>query len=166
MKTQRVIFIVLIFIATVQIASYYPQLPEKVASHFNGAGNPNGCSSKKEFISIYVMVIAVMLLIYLVLPALFRYIPKSLISLPKKDYWLAPERREKTFTFIAGQMLCFGNATFILLIATFQLAIEANLSDTRHFSSNTMWILLIGYFFFVILWSVRFISKFVRAGKQ
>jgi len=166
MKTQRVIFIVLIFITAVQIASYYPQLPETVASQFDGAGNPNGYSSKKILISIYMMVIAVMLLIYLVLPALFRYIPKSLISLPKKDYWLAPERREKTFTFIAEQMLCFGNATFILLIATFQIAIEANLSDTRHFSSNTMWILLIGYFFFVILWSVRFISKFVRAGKQ
>jgi uncharacterized membrane protein len=166
MNTQRFVFVLLMFLAALQITYYYPQLPQTVASHFDMAGNANGWSSKETFIGIYTAVIVVMLFAYLVLPPLIKYMPVSLISLPKKDYWLAPERREGTFLFFSEQMLLFGNATFLFLIVTFQLAIQANLTDASRFSSETMWILLGGYLLFVAIWLVRFVLKFKGVDKR
>jgi uncharacterized membrane protein len=162
MKTQRLILVFLIFIAALQIMYYYPLLPQTVASHFDGAGNPNGCSSKKQLIGIYLMIIVTMSLSYLGLPLLLRYIPVSLINFPKKEYWLAPERKEDTLLFFAEKMLMFGNATTLFLILTFQLTFEANLNNACHFSSDTMWILLGGYFIFVAIWLIRLISGFQK----
>jgi uncharacterized membrane protein len=165
MKTQRFILVFLIFIAALQAIYYYPLLPQTVASHFDGAGNPNGCSSKEQLIGIYFVVIFMMSLSYLGLPLLLKYIPVSFINFPKKDYWLAPERKETTLFFFAEKMLEFGNATTLFLIITFQLTFEANLNSTRHFSSVTMWMLLGGYLFFVVMWIIRLISRFHKTDK-
>jgi uncharacterized membrane protein len=162
MNKQRFILFSLVSIAVLQIMYYYPLLPSTVASHFDVAGNPNGCSSKKQFIGIYMVVILMMSFSYLVLPLLLKYIPVSLINLPKRDYWLAPERKQTTFLFIGETMLSLGNATTLFLIITFQLAFEANLSSTCHFSSETMFILLGGYLLFISVWLVRFIMRFRR----
>lgn len=163
MNMQRFILVSLISGAVLQITYYYPLLPHTVASHFDISGNPNGCSSKGQFIGIYGVVILVMLFSFRVFPSLFKNIPVSLVNLPNKDYWLAPERKEETFHVIAEKMLSFGNATTLFLIITFQLAFEANLNITRHFSSGTMLILLGGYILFAIVWSVRFIARFRKA---
>jgi len=162
MKTQRLILVFLIFIAALQVIYYYPLLPQTVASHFDGAGNPNGCSSKEQLIGIYFMIIVMMSLSYLGLPLLLKYIPVSFINFPKKDYWLAPERKEGTFLFFADKMLMFGNATTFFLILTFQLTFEANLNSARHFPSDAMLILLGGYFIFVVFWLIRLISRFQK----
>jgi uncharacterized membrane protein len=163
MNMQRFIFISLISGAVLQIIYYYPLLPQTVASHFDISGNPNGCSSKGQLIGIYGVVILVMLFSFRVLPSLFKNIPVSLINLPNKDYWFAPERKEETFRVIAEKMLSFGNATTFFLVITFQIVFQANLNITRHFSSGTMLILLGGYILFAVVWSVRFIARFRRA---
>jgi uncharacterized membrane protein len=162
MNKQRFILFSLIAVAVLQIMYYYPLLPSTVASHFDAAGNPNGCSSKKQFVGIYMFVILMMSFSSLALPLLLKNMPVSLINLPKKDYWLAPERRETTFLFIGETMLGSGNATILFLIITFQLSFEANLSTPLHFSSETMFILLGGYLLFISVWLARFIMRFRR----
>jgi uncharacterized membrane protein len=166
MKTQRLLLVSLVSIAALQGTHYYPLLPQTVASHFDGAGNPNGCSSKEQLIGIYFMVIVMMSLSYLGLPLLLKYIPVSFINFPKKDYWLAPERKEETLLFFAEKMLMFGNATTLFLILTFQLTFEANLNSARHFSSGAMWTLLGGYFIFVVFWLIRLISRFHKTDES
>lgn len=166
MNTQRFILLSLISMSVLQIMYYYPLLPETVASHFDINGNPNGCSSKGPFIGTYIFVMLVMLFSFLALPALFKYMPFSLINLPNKDYWLAPERKGETFQIIAEKMLSFGNATTLFLIITFQLAFEANLNTSCHFSSDTMVILFGGYILFAIVWTVTFIARFRKADKE
>jgi uncharacterized membrane protein len=162
MNMQRFILISVIAGAVLQIIYYYPLLPQTVASHFDISGNPNGCSSKRQLIGIYGVIILVMLFSFRVLPSFFKNIPVSFINLPNKDYWLAPERKEETFRVIVEKMLSLGNATTFFLLITFQLAFEANLNITRHFSSVTMLMLLGGYILFAVVWSVRFIARFRR----
>jgi uncharacterized membrane protein len=165
MNTQRFVLMSLISLSVLQIVYYYPLLPETVASHFDINGNPNGCLSKGPFIGTYIFIMLLMLLSFLALPSLFKYVPLSLINLPNKDYWLAPERKGETFHSIAEKMLVFGNATILFLIITFQLAFEANLNSTCHFSADTMMILFGGYILFTIVWTVRFITRFRKADK-
>jgi hypothetical protein len=92
-----------------------------------------------------------------------RFSDKS-ISLPNKEYWLSPERREETFATIHDQMCWFGSATLVFLIAIFQLVIEANLNPPAVLSSSFMF-LLIAYLAFTGWWVVKFIAKFMRVPK-
>ena len=41
-----------------QVAYYYPQLPDTVASHFDLAGNVDGTASKQTFVTLAAVVIA------------------------------------------------------------------------------------------------------------
>ena len=160
MRRQRLILIVLIIVAALQAMYYYPLLPRTVASHFDGAGHPNGYSSKEEFIVIYLLVMLAMSFLFFLFSFPMKYLPDAFINLPKKDYWLAPARRKETLLFLAEKMLVFGNATILFLIVTFQLAFEANLGG--HFSSGTMMLLLGCYLFFTAIWLIRLIVRFYK----
>ena len=162
MRAGRVILTVLLAAAVLQIFYYYPQLPSTVASHFGSGGRPNGWSSKEFFLGIYLGVLALFLVTFVGLPVLFRRIPPAWINLPNKDYWLAPERRAGTVTILGSEMLWFGNATIAFMIAVFELAIRANLSESVRLSQPAMWSLLVAYMVYTAVWLIQFYRRFAR----
>ena len=164
MTSSQKVFVALVAVAVVQSIVYYPQLPDQVASHFGSNGQPNGWSSKTVFIIIDLATVALMTLVFLFLPKSLSRFSDSAISLPNKDYWLAPERREKTYVMIQDQMCWFGAATLVFLIGVFQLVIEANLNPPATLSSGFMF-LLIAYLAYTGWWVVMLISKFARVPK-
>ena len=56
-----------------------------------------------------------------------RRLPVSLINLPNKDYWLAPERRDATLAWIGGWSTMFGAATLLLMMALMRQVERVNL---------------------------------------
>jgi uncharacterized membrane protein len=155
--------LILALLAILQAVFYYPQLPDTVASHFGAHGEANGWSSKQTFFVIYFFALTLVVGIFLLLPALLRRLPISIINLPNKEYWLAPERREKTLLFLKDQMNRLGVATLSLLIATIHLAIQANLRPTKQMSASTMWVLLGVYALYTGRWALTFYRKFQRS---
>ncbi|MCI0528500.1 MAG: DUF1648 domain-containing protein [Nitrospira sp.] len=162
MSISRFTFLLLLLIAAFQSVYYYPQLPEIMASHFDGAGNPNGWSTKLAFFMIYWGMIVLTTFIILGIPKVVTWLPNSLINLPNKDYWLATERRKNTMSFIADQMARFGITTLILAIFVIEAAIRTNLPNTHHFSTTAIWALLTAYGLFMLIWIVRFITRFSK----
>lgn len=162
MKTQRTVLIVLLAAALFQIAYYYPQLPATVASHFGAGGQANGWASKEFFFGLYLGILALMVLSFAGIPVVFRRIPPGLINLPNKDYWLAPERVGSTVQALGREMLVFGNATIAFMVAVFELAIQANLSESGRLPQSLMWILLAVYMLFTAIWLVQFYRRFAR----
>jgi uncharacterized membrane protein len=160
MKVQFRIFLVLLFIPLYQSVYYYSDLPETVASHFNSAGHPNGWSSRMAFFGLYLGMMILMAMVFLALPSSLPRFRVSLISLPNKEYWLAPERCEETVLFIRQQMLSLGIATVLFMICTFQLVIEANLQTTKRFPVTPMNILLAAYGLLTVVWLIRFLFRF------
>ncbi len=67
---------------------------------------------------------------------ILRKLPKSLINLPNKDYWLKGENISKTETIISHETLLFGTATLVFLFVVGLLALEANLSRMPEFSNT------------------------------
>jgi uncharacterized membrane protein len=92
MSKYQIALLILVLVAVVQFTYYYPRLPEMVASHFDGEGRPNGCMPKNEFFKMFAVITALIIGIFLLLPKLIKRVPPSMINLPNKDYWLAPER--------------------------------------------------------------------------
>ena len=160
MTSQYRFFVLMVLLAVGQSAYYYPQLPDVVASHFNAAGAPNDWTSKNAFYGLYAAMIGLIVLVFAFVPARLGRLPVAWISLPHKDYWLAPERRRETMRRIAGQMLWFGSATLVFMIGTFELAMRANLVNPPRLSTFAMWVLLTLYSVYTLVWLIRLLLGF------
>lgn len=161
MTTPRKTFMALVGVAVVQAVFFYPQVPDTMATHFCGAGHANGWSSKLVFFGVMFGMIALMGMVFLLFPKSFSRIPHSMISLPYRDYWLSEERRVETMRFIDDQMSWFGVVTLLLIMATMQFTIEANLSPCPALPGQFMWVFW-AYMGFTAVWTVHFVLHFAR----
>lgn len=161
MGNLRNIFIALLALSLLQVVVYYPQMPDVMASHFDGNGRPNGWMTKTTFFGIHVAMMMLMVISFLYFPKQTRRFPTGRWSIPDRDYWFAPERVKETLRNIRIQMLVVGIATVLLLLATIQLAIVANLNTPTVLSPVLGWF-LIAYFVFMAIWLVAFFRRFRR----
>jgi uncharacterized membrane protein len=160
MKASRILLLIGMALAVLQIAHYYPLMPETMASHFDGAGRPNGYQSRGAFFALTAVMLGAVVAIFIGLASLIRLLPTSWVNLPHREYWLAPERRESSVEFIGRQMEGFGVATLLLLLLVVQAAIEANLAPQPRIDSDSMWLVLVLYFLYTAVWMVRFLRHF------
>ena len=84
--------------------NYHPKLPDTVASHFNGSGEADGFSSKLTHSITMVCLQAGMVLMFLILGFALKKLPTSMVNIPNKDYWFAPERKDETITKVTAAM--------------------------------------------------------------
>lgn len=163
MKSSRVVFLLLILVAVFQVFLYRDQLPERVASHFDGQGNPNGFMPRQGLLAFHLGLVAFLAAIFLFLPAVLLRIPNALINLPRKDYWLAPERREATLRRMGADMTWFGVATLAFLLVVEQLVFQANVpGGTGKLPSVPFWIALGSYLLFTTVWMVPLLLRYLR----
>jgi len=165
MSAPKAVFIALVALAVAQAIFYYPQLPGTMASHFDGAGHPNGWSSKPVFFGGMFGMMALMAAVFLAIPKAISRTPDGCISLPNRDYWLSKERRDETMRFINGQLSWFGVATLLLILATTQYTIDANLRHRPELPTKFMWVFW-AYMGFSAVWTVHFVGHFFRVREQ
>jgi serine/threonine-protein kinase len=137
----------------------YTVLPERVASHWDGLGNPNGYMSRDGFVSFYLWLMVGLSTLFGGIGALVRVTPDDAVNLPNKEYWLAPERREATITTITQQMNAFTIMMNTFMIGIHQLSIMANLTPDKHLS-NGVWVLLVGFLGGTGFWVYKMITEF------
>jgi hypothetical protein len=160
MKTRHLFLLLLWGVVAFQCIHYYPLLPETVASHFDGAGRPNGWSSKPEFFGLYIAIAALMSFVFFLFPRMLRRFSPSLINIPNRGYWLTPERRAAALGMLDEEMGQFGIATLILMGSTIQLAIDANLAGAGNLRSDVVWVLLAGFAAYMVIWLVKLYRRF------
>lgn len=158
MRLSRIIlaFFLISFIG--QILYYYPNLPEKMASHYNALGEPERWMLKQSFLVFEAVILLVIVAEFTLLPLLLEKLPTSLINLPNKNHWLAEERRAETFATFRHYFEWFGIGLFGLFIAVNEMVFRANLTNQN--LSNAAWIVLMVFLIFVGIWLTKFILRF------
>ncbi|MCP4878861.1 MAG: DUF1648 domain-containing protein [Gammaproteobacteria bacterium] len=159
MNWLRRIFLALVAAAIAQIIYYYPQMPEVVASHFDGLGAPNDWSSRNGFFGIYAAILLMLIGIFIFVPGWSEKRASFGMKIPHRDYWLAPERIEKTKLFFRRQMMIMGIVHLALAIYAIQLAILANFDQQPRLHTSIGWALGL-YFVFLIGWLIHFYLHF------
>jgi uncharacterized membrane protein len=153
-----IVLLTLVVVSLVHMIVYYPMLPARVASHFDMRGRADDWTGKGAFVATYACTALgttlVMLLISLTLPR----IPKSMINLPHKDYWLSPEREKATFASLSAYFAWFACATLALLIACFHMSFATSLG--RQVPSWLSESLLGAYIGFTVIWCARLLLRF------
>jgi len=161
MSVSRIVFVALLVLSVTQAGVYFPQLPDPMASHFDGSGRPNGWSSRASFFGIMLGMNALMAFVFLFAPFFNHRATRRAMSIPNREYWLAPERYADTLMFIKTRMVWMGVATLVLMVGITQMAIAANLGSSGTLTSKVGW-LLAAYFVFVAGWLVHFVGTFLR----
>lgn len=164
MKGGKLLLVLAGGVLVIQAIHYWPQLPDVMASHFGVDGEADGWSSKQSFFGIMLAVAALTIALFGLLPALVRSLPASMVNVPNRDYWLAPERRQDLLERIERGMIPFGVATLLFLAAVTQLVIRANLAPQGAASLDGLWPVLILYLALTPVWLIWFVRLFKTPG--
>jgi len=162
LRLSWLVFLVVTVIALVAWGYSYNQMPERMASHFNAAGAPNGWMTKNQFFSLNVILIAVAAFSGFFPGRKIAKLPASKINLPNKEYWLDPARREETVAYFQRWFAWFGCAILLLVVLVMQLVIESNRSPTPMLPLGPIMIILFGFLIFI---TVRTIAMYRRFSK-
>lgn len=87
-------------------AIIWPYLPERIATHVDFTGNPNGWSSPVMLLVELACLTATFVAAFLAASRIAD-IPPALMNLPNRDYWLANERLENTMAAVKRWMQWF-----------------------------------------------------------
>jgi uncharacterized membrane protein len=161
-RLAKFLFVLLAVYAAVHFSSYYPQLPDVVASHFNARGVANGWQTKSAFFSMFVGVSVLAAVVGFAIPRMISVMPVELVNLPNKRYWLAPEHLAETMEFMKIYFAWFGCAVFLTILLTFDYAIQSNLHPEDRPDASRMWYILTGILIFTFVWVARLFRRFGR----
>jgi uncharacterized membrane protein len=129
-----------------------PRLPAIVATHFGGEGVANGWMTRdgyRAFILLFVAVVpAVVVLAIGLLP---RALP-NFTNIPRRDYWLAPERRQTTFDYLLAQAGWFGCLIVWFIAGIHYLLLRANATSPAHLPAVPFVVLLAAFLVGLLAW--------------
>lgn len=145
---------------------YWPQLPEKMATHFDAAGNPNGWMDKLSATLLSTGLLIVLPSFFIGTAQAISRFPNSLINLPYREYWLAPERRNTSLLWMKSWMLWLSVEIAMFLLVLNHLTFVAN-RDAQSLSVIGFWALLGSFLFttfaMVLLMFKRFYISSARS---
>jgi len=162
MKGIRLFFALVIVLAVGEALYFYPLIPDCMAVHFNASGRADGWGSRDHFFLTMGIVFALLVALFGGLPMLIRRLPVSLINLPNKDYWLAPERKQQTLDRLIDQLLFVGTMALLLLDGVSYFTFKANLSSKPALPVEWLWGLIAAFLIINVIWTISLIRSFRR----
>lgn len=160
--TSVTIFLVCATIFAVGAIFDHQQLPNRIASHFNGRGVADGWMPKPSFtmtmlavgFGVPAFVMAIMFSI--------RFFPAKYLNVPNPAYWREPTNYRKACDFLFISSLWFASA--FLLWQTFfsQLIVSANLVSPPQLNSNHAILMTVPLLIFTFAWVVLIVLRFLR----
>lgn len=143
-----------------QAAYFYGRLPPVAVSHFDAQGNPNGWMDRSSLIGLCVGTELLIAAVFGIFKLAMSRVPASMMNLPHRELWLAPERRVETLDWISGSMMWMGAATLLLLFDVFGQMFRVNLGAATELSHPRA--ALGVYLAFSGLWMVLYWRRFSR----
>lgn len=137
-------------------------LPEVVASHFDSSGIANGFMPRGIYIAFLLALVVGVPLLLAFLPGAVAGRGGSNLGIPNREYWLAPERRESTITFVRVHGRWFAAAVAIFLGYVHWLVVRANELRPPELSTLGIAAGLAGFFLFLAAWLFILFARFRR----
>jgi uncharacterized membrane protein len=161
-----VIFVLTELLVTGFILATTSQLPDSIASHFNGAGAPNGFMTHQGYtVFMLVFVIGIPLVSVVSIPLTFTRSPDK-INLPNKEYWLAPERREQTMRFLKSHLVWLGTGIAAFIGYMHWLLLQANAVSPPRLPADQFVFGVVAFVAAVFIWAFWMIARFLLVPRK
>jgi hypothetical protein len=132
--------LMILLVGAADMVQAYPHLPSQVAQHFNLQGQPDSWCSRAQYVALMTTLWIVLPGFMLVVAMSIYYVPARFVSLPHKEYWLAPKRKESTRHALGNRMVWLSTTMALFLVALNHDVIVANLSKPPQAPDNLWWI--------------------------
>jgi uncharacterized membrane protein len=159
-RIARGLFVAIALAAIAQCAHDFPLLPDRLASHFNAAGTPNGWMSKTQFLWVYALVLIPALAIEFWVSRKIASKSDAQLNLPHKEYWLAPKRRAATFAYFESFCAWYGCAFLFVVAFAMGLAMRANFDSPPMLPTAPILMDIVGFFVFNIAAVILMLRRF------
>ena len=163
----KYLWIISIVFLVWQAYSSYPQLPDRMASHFDASGNPDRWSSKSGFFTMWYVLIFGMNGIWLLSVVLISKLSgKNLrwtFNIPNRDYWFETEERKGKCVRLMNTMM-FGIAFLTNIMWGFILhgIIQSNIETKIHIR---MWVIFVPVGIMLVFTFVYLLTAFRKPTK-
>ena len=161
MRLSRIILILVSVTFVAQAAIYYAILPDPIAAHFDATGRPDSWWPKAGFFIFDAVILLFLMAEFILVPRWIEGLPPSMINLPNKAHWLAPERRAETFAAIRHFLEWFSVLLLLLFTVVNQLVFRANIHH-ENLNAVAIWSVLAVFIFSVVIWMAKLINRFRR----
>lgn len=136
------------------------RLPERVASHFNQAGDPDAWMNRGSHLKFMIVFGTAFPMSILLICYLLRFLPPDLINIPHRDYWMAPARRRETLQHLLAHSLWFSCLGVIFMTGVHFLVWHANARQPPRLSVGWMLavtaVLIIGLLWWIVALLLHF----------
>lgn len=168
MRSTRLPLIVLGFLYSafvVLVLVTGTQLPERVASHFGAGGTANGWMSRGSHVR-YMLIFGT--LFPLAVPVVcycIRFLPVALVNIPRREHWLAPERKAETVGWIFRHAVWLGGLSVCFVAGSHWMVVDANLHSPPRLSTALLVMVTGGFLAGLVWWIVVLLRRFMRVPK-
>jgi uncharacterized membrane protein len=169
MNANRLSWIVFLLAAIALVGCHLywmPQLPERIATHFDLAGKANGWSMRTDFTALWLIVPVLICVPMLVLPSVMPLLPPTTLNVPRNDYWRQPQHYPKACAIMGQWMRYFAAAVLVFLTYLDRQIFLANLATPPHIDAAASTWLLALPILFVTAMALWLIMKFARPPEQ
>jgi hypothetical protein len=145
------VFIGLLLFAVLFVTGTASELPLTVASHFDAAGQPNAFMSRGGYIR---FVLCLCLGLPVIVVGILRavYSRATDLKLPNRDYWMAPQRLDRTRAFLVAHGVWFGSLLVIIVCFVHWLELGAHRRQPPHLSSQMFAAGLVAFLIATAVW--------------
>lgn len=163
MRQEPILWVVMLAImAALFVIVTSAQLPSVVGAHFNFRGDSDGWLARENYL-------ALMVIFVLAYPALmtlaFTWLPRkypSLVNIPHRDYWLAPERRDDSLKYLATQGCWFSCLLLLTVAGVHYVIVVGHWTQPPTLPLRLFFSLLGGFGVALIIWTIKFLRRFAK----
>ena len=160
-RVTWVVFIALLAFAILFVVSTVSQLPPMVASHFDAAGQANAFMSRSGYTRfVLCLVLGLPLAVVAILTGV--YSRATDLKLPNRDYWLAPQRIDRTRAFLVAHGVWFGSLLVVLASFVHWLELVANRAQPPHLSNSMFAAVMLAFLLATAAWIAALMVAFRR----
>jgi len=164
-KSSRLAFVVLVVLWGA-FAAYVWQtsslLPERVATHFDAAGAPNGWMTRTEHVRFTLIFGTLMPAFVVGVFTLIRALGGRGLNIPNKDYWLAPERQQATVDFVQRHGVWLAALMIAFIAGVHASILRANAHAPAALPLADVGWIAGSFGVAVLIWAVLLVTRFAR----
>jgi serine/threonine-protein kinase len=139
-------------------------LPLQVGSHFTRGDQPNAWTPRDTYVAIIVDAATLLPLFLVTLITRLPRVFPSAVNIPNRDYWLAPERRERSLATLADFGWAFGCLLTLFIVGVHWVVVSAHTSAPTQLPDRPFQALIGGFIAAMCVWTVALCLRFRRPG--
>jgi len=135
-------------------------LPQRLATHFDRAGKPNGWMTRQDH-GLWMLLSGLGLPFFILcLIWLMRFLPSSLLNVPRPDYWRAPENYPKACAIMQSWAQWLAAAELIWMTLLNRQIVLANHLQPPRLPAEDTWYLAAGFLIMIVASILALIWRF------